>query len=308
MENIRKTEQVHTTSCLIHSVSPKIREGLKQLGYIHYTHNEDAEYILVDPYAEDFTWWEHTGETLAEIIETWDFTNLYDCGTNEDLFLALAALREDNDYMQWFASNYLSLYHPDSPESIYQCKTLDYKDFFGDCPYTSNYDDYHKMTANEIVEEFTKIAHRKCSNSEETSIKAMRYLKEKKSEKTSTFKQIFGLTVYDSLNCVGLIYEVGGFVILTDLGEKYINEYSFCETKSNPKYIWIAREKDIEDKYSDAYIPGKLNLFYDSPLYVYNSKTERKEWGCARKIAEIPNYMYPDVTFKNSPVKFKMED
>lgn len=29
-------------------------------------------------------------------------TDAIDCGTNEDLFLALAALREDNDYMQWF--------------------------------------------------------------------------------------------------------------------------------------------------------------------------------------------------------------
>ena len=36
-------------------------------------------------------------------------------------------------------------------------------------------------------------------------------------------------------------------------------------------------------------------------------KKRREEWGCARKIAEIPNYMYPGVTFKNSPVKLKME-
>lgn len=79
------------------------------------------------------------------------------------------------------------------------------------------------------------------------------------------------------------------------------------EKKMETKYIWIAREEDIEDKYSDAYLPGKLSLFYDTPLYVYNSKKERKEWGCARKISEIPNYMFPEVTFKNSPIKFKME-
>ena len=45
MENIRKTEQVHTISCLVQSVSPKIREGLKNLGYIYYTLDEKAEYI-----------------------------------------------------------------------------------------------------------------------------------------------------------------------------------------------------------------------------------------------------------------------
>ena len=314
-ENIRKTEQVHTISCLVQSVSPKIREGLKKLGYIYYTLDEKAEYILVDPYTEDFTWWEYTEETLAKVFDTWGSTKLYDCGTNEDLFLALAALREDNDYMQWFASNYISKYYPDRPESIHQCKTLDYKDFFGDCPYTSNYDDYHKMTADEIVKEFSKIANIKHANSEETSTKAlkhlkekaMRYLKEEKSERTSIFKWIFGINVYNILDCVGFISEANGFVHLTELGEKYINEYNFCETKSNPTYIWIAREEDIEDKYSDAYIPGKLNLFYDKPSYVYNSEKRREEWGCARKIAEIPNYMYPDVTFENSPVKLKTE-
>ena len=108
MENIRKTEQVHTISCLVQSVSPKIREGLKKLGYIYYTLDEKAEYILVDPYTEDFTWWEYTEETLAKVLDTWGSTKLYDCGTNEDLFLARAALRKDNDYMQWFASNYIS--------------------------------------------------------------------------------------------------------------------------------------------------------------------------------------------------------
>ena len=28
-----------------------------------------------------------------------------DCGTNEELFLAIAALRDNNDYMQWFVCN-----------------------------------------------------------------------------------------------------------------------------------------------------------------------------------------------------------
>ena len=67
--------------------------------------------------------------------------------------------------MQWFASNYISKYYPDRPESIHQCKILDYKDFFGDCPYTRNYDDCHKMTADEIMKEFTKIANIKYDKS-----------------------------------------------------------------------------------------------------------------------------------------------
>lgn len=30
------------------------------------------------------------------------YYTIIDCGTNEELFLALAALRNDSDYMQWF--------------------------------------------------------------------------------------------------------------------------------------------------------------------------------------------------------------
>lgn len=33
-----------------------------------------------------------------------DETDSIDCGTNEDLFLALAALRDDTDKFQWFIS------------------------------------------------------------------------------------------------------------------------------------------------------------------------------------------------------------
>ena len=31
--------------------------------------------------------------------------DLIDCGTNEDLFKAVAALRDDSDYMQWFVTD-----------------------------------------------------------------------------------------------------------------------------------------------------------------------------------------------------------
>ncbi len=38
-----------------------------------------------------------------------------DCGTNEELFLAIAALRDDSNYMQWFiADSILSVSYDDS--------------------------------------------------------------------------------------------------------------------------------------------------------------------------------------------------
>lgn len=35
---------------------------------------------------------------------TWNCAGRIDCGTNEELFLALAALRDDTDKFQWFIS------------------------------------------------------------------------------------------------------------------------------------------------------------------------------------------------------------
>lgn len=40
-------------------------------------------------------------EVFQDYLKT---TTSIDCGTNEELFLALAALRDDSDYMQWFVS------------------------------------------------------------------------------------------------------------------------------------------------------------------------------------------------------------
>ena len=82
------------------------------------------------------------------------FESPIDCGTNEDLFLAIAALRDDTDKNQWFASNYFNKNM--NPDSFVKCTTDDYKEFFGDCPYTRNYDDYHKATINELIKFFNK--------------------------------------------------------------------------------------------------------------------------------------------------------
>ena len=35
---------------------------------------------------------------------TWNCAGRIDCGTNEELFLAIAALRDDTDKLQWFIS------------------------------------------------------------------------------------------------------------------------------------------------------------------------------------------------------------
>ena len=75
---------------------------------------------------------------------------MIDCGTNEELFLALAALRNDSDYMQWFVNKngYFEMCFNDKVEN-YLCG-------YGVRKYRQIDETYHKVTVKEIVEHFNK--------------------------------------------------------------------------------------------------------------------------------------------------------
>ncbi len=94
-----------TTPCFIRKNTPELRKRLEELGYLPpskmwYDKNFAICTILRD----------NIGEYIVFKIDD-DFENVIkpsypyiDCGTNENLFLSLAALRDDSDYMQWFVS------------------------------------------------------------------------------------------------------------------------------------------------------------------------------------------------------------
>ena len=141
-----------TQPCFIRKNTQELRRKLEGIGYVSccpfdsrcdaicvFVRNGKAEYLnfKID---EDFE---------VNIKDSFPFV---DAGTNEDLFLALAALRDDSDKNQWFASNYWD--KKGSPDEWRFCTQDDYKDFFGDCPYIRNYDDYHKATVEELIEHF----------------------------------------------------------------------------------------------------------------------------------------------------------
>ena len=77
-----------TTPCFIRKNTPELKKKLEELGYkmnLIYLPNEHNLYIGSGVYSS------------ANFID-----NYYlDCGTNEELFLALAALRDDTDKNQW---------------------------------------------------------------------------------------------------------------------------------------------------------------------------------------------------------------
>ena len=90
-----------TTPCFIRKNTPELRKKLEKLGYINtssgraewFTPIEKLKCLVTHPISGCY-------QECTEYGHEWDF----DCGTNEELFLALAALRDDSDYMQWFVS------------------------------------------------------------------------------------------------------------------------------------------------------------------------------------------------------------
>jgi len=68
----------------------------------------------------------------------------------------------------------------------------------------------------------------------------------------------------------------------------------------NAKSLWIARDaavvpdsaRDLCDEYPEQRrLRTRLAVYYDKPQW----DAYRKAWTCAREMAEIPNYMYPEI-------------
>ena len=91
------------TPCFIRKNTPELRKKLEELGYfpsskIWY----DEKFAICTIYRDN------AGEYFTFKIDD-DFERIIapsypyiDCGTNEELFIALAALRDDSDVNQWF--------------------------------------------------------------------------------------------------------------------------------------------------------------------------------------------------------------
>lgn len=95
-----------TASCFIRKNTPELRKKLEELGYKPFgsvKYEWDTGWGLsTDNRLGEFESFDNNG--LENIIkcESPDYEDSIDCGTNEELFIALASLRDDNDYMQWF--------------------------------------------------------------------------------------------------------------------------------------------------------------------------------------------------------------
>ena len=134
-----------TTPCFIRKNTPELREKLEELGYTNtpsgrgewFIPIEELEYLVTYPISGCY-----------QGCNGYWYEDDFDCGTNEELFLALVALRDDSDYMQWFVNQngYFEMCFNDKVEN-YLCG-------YGVRKYRQIDETYRKATVEEIIEHF----------------------------------------------------------------------------------------------------------------------------------------------------------
>lgn len=135
-----------TTPCFIRKNTDNIRNRLKEVGYKMLFPIEYDNLECSDNWVND--------------IKSLNDCDGIDCGFNEELFLAIAALRDDSNYMQWFITDsILSVSYSDSIGNDHYFIEPKGIMFFWD----ENWDNatiisgrYHKATVNELIEHFKR--------------------------------------------------------------------------------------------------------------------------------------------------------
>ena len=139
-----------TTPCFIRKNTPELRRGLKELGYFNnspqWTNNcsiiwvyqypmkgfDTPNYVIADSF--DIPFDKHSA-LCGKFI---------DCGTNEELFLAIAALRDDTDKYQWFTDG----------NKWIMCPAIKFSSYWVYNDIDVNIDTVHKATVDELIEHF----------------------------------------------------------------------------------------------------------------------------------------------------------
>lgn len=142
-----------TKPCFIRKNTPELRKKLEELGYIPpFKIWYDENFAICTIHRDN------VGEYIVFKIDD-DFERniapfypYIDCRINEDLFLALAALRDDTDINQWFIMD-VEVYSEINQGDWFIATNRDGGKHIGtqiDSMYC------HKATVEEIIEHFTK--------------------------------------------------------------------------------------------------------------------------------------------------------
>lgn len=148
-----------TTPCFIRKNTPELRRKLEELGYIKNSPKwmDDCNIIWAYQYSE-----EKGFDTPHYVIaNAFDIPfdkhsrlcgKFIDCGTNENLFLAIAALRDDTDDSQWF------VYPPENTWFICDDDDINYaRENIRDSVQAAWFHCSHKATVEELIEHFKSV-------------------------------------------------------------------------------------------------------------------------------------------------------
>lgn len=142
-----------TTPCFIRKNTPELRKKLEELGYEILNSGNTT----LDAHNYDGNGSHKSIEEGRAIITS--YGNLYgviydidtvtkkgriDCGTNEELFLGIAALRDDTDKYQWFTDG----------NKWIMCPAIKFSTYWVYNDIDVNIDTVHKATVNELIEHF----------------------------------------------------------------------------------------------------------------------------------------------------------
>ena len=130
---------VFTTAAFIRRNTPELRKKLEELGYNCSSLRRDRSCLCTAAYLNVY----HS--IHPEWLDNEDIrkTNDVDCGTNEELFLAIAALRDDTDDNQWFTDG----------NDWFLCRYLKVGMHYQDMPEIL-FEKWYKATVEELIEHF----------------------------------------------------------------------------------------------------------------------------------------------------------
>jgi hypothetical protein len=128
--------------------TPELR---KKLEYLSYSHGKPEYYADDDDNKYDFIMC-HNGRFFLLSQENHVIRNGHplkkhgsiNCGTNESLFLAIAALRDDIDKNQWFTDG----------DKWIQCLEIKFSTYWAYNDIEVDANTIHKATVNELIEHF----------------------------------------------------------------------------------------------------------------------------------------------------------
>lgn len=147
-----------TTAAFIRRNTPELRKKLEELGYEPLRAIFDNDKLCIATSAnKEYSKYTNIKNEMFDSTNpylTWNCAGRIDCGTNEELFLAIAALRDDTDKNQWFICDVNHWDRSDNGEvTVYAeigewifCKSND-----DDCARDNH---YHKATVEELIEHF----------------------------------------------------------------------------------------------------------------------------------------------------------